>query len=181
MSVQKVSGHVLLENRDIYWRYKIQETLYIGKWGFSLLQSRHLEISHSSPNNHQLPHCIFLNLIDGLKSLPFQRWFWFWEKPEVTGHQIWAVGWLSHLGDLMFCKKTLHKMWCISVLVVMMKLPVHQLPIAVAFWIIWIVAVEECSRLMENLVQIRCSTCSFWVWQLYSTHAHSIASTTPTD
>ena len=30
----------------------------------------------------------------------------------------------------------------------------HQLPIAVAFWIIWIVSVEECSRLMQNLMQV---------------------------
>ena len=30
-------------------------------------------------------------------------------KPEVTGHQIWALGGLSHLGDLMFCQKTLPK------------------------------------------------------------------------
>ena len=36
----------------------------------------------------------------------------------------------------------------------------HQLPIAAAFWIIWIVSVEECSNLMQNLIQIRCSTCS---------------------
>ena len=65
-----------MKKRDIYWRrYKIQETLYIGRWCLSLLQSRHLGTSHSSPNCHQLPHHIFLNLIDGLKSLPFQRWF----------------------------------------------------------------------------------------------------------
>ena len=35
----------------------------------------------------------------------FQRWFQFWEKPEVTGCQMWAVGGLSHLGDLMFHQK----------------------------------------------------------------------------
>ena len=29
-------------------------------------------------------------------------------------HQIWVVGGLSHLGDLMFWQKTLHKTWCIS-------------------------------------------------------------------
>ena len=29
--------------------------------------------SHSSPNCHQLPCYIFLNLINHLKSLPFQR------------------------------------------------------------------------------------------------------------
>ena len=34
----------------------------------------------------------------------------------------------------------------------------HQLPIAAAFWIIQIVSVEECSSLMQNLMQICCST-----------------------
>ena len=56
-------------------------------------------------NPHRLLHHIFLNLIDGLKSYPFQGWFKFWEKPEISGHQIWAVGGLNHLGDLMFCPK----------------------------------------------------------------------------
>ena len=36
----------------------------------------------------------------------------------------------------------------------------HQLPIAASFWIIWIVSAEECSSLMQNLMQILCSTCS---------------------
>ena len=34
----------------------------------------------------------------------------------------------------------------------------HQLPIAAAFWIIWIVSMEESSNLTQNLMQIRCST-----------------------
>ena len=34
----------------------------------------------------------------------------------------------------------------------------HQVPIA--FWIIQIVSVEECPSLMQNLMQICCSTCS---------------------
>ena len=71
---------------------KIQETLYIGQWCFSPVQSRHLGTSHRSPSHHQLPRGIFLNFINSLKSFPFQRLFWFWEKLEVTGHQIWAVG-----------------------------------------------------------------------------------------
>ena len=33
----------------------------------------------------------------------------------------------------------------------------HQLHIAVAFWIIWIVCTEECSSLMRNLMQVHCS------------------------
>ena len=65
-----------VKNRDIYWRQNnIQETLYTGQWYLSPRQSRHLGPSHSSPNCHQLPHHIFLNLINGLKLLPFQRWF----------------------------------------------------------------------------------------------------------
>ena len=34
----------------------------------------------------------------------------------------------------------------------------HQFPIAAAFWIIWIVSAEECSSLMQNLVETHCST-----------------------
>ena len=63
-SVQKVSSHVTWKNKNIYWRHKLQETLYIGQWCLSPLQSRHVGTSHSSPNCHQLPHCIFLNLIN---------------------------------------------------------------------------------------------------------------------
>ena len=81
----------IIKNTDIYWkRYKTQDTLYIGQWCLSPLQSRHLGISHNSPSHHQLPHHIFL----------------------------------------------------------------------VAFWIIRIVSAEECSSLMQNLMQIYCSTCS---------------------
>ena len=55
----------------------------------------------------------------------------------------------------------------------------HQLPIAAAFWITWIVSMEECSSLLQNLTQIHCSSHSFWMWQPHSRHAHSMASTTP--
>ena len=34
----------------------------------------------------------------------------------------------------------------------------HQLPKAAAFWIIWILSVEECSSLTQNWMQICCST-----------------------
>ena len=36
----------------------------------------------------------------------------------------------------------------------------HQLPVAAAFCIIQIVSAEECSNLMQNLMQIPCSTLS---------------------
>ena len=68
------------------------------------LHSRHLGTSHSSPSCYQLPHCIFLNLIDSLKSLPFQV-ILVLGKAKVTGCQIGALGGLNHLGDLMFHQK----------------------------------------------------------------------------
>ena len=52
-----------MKNRGIYWRrHKIRETLYRGWWCLSPFQSRQLGTSHSSPNHHQLPGSIFLNL-----------------------------------------------------------------------------------------------------------------------
>ena len=63
--------------------------------------------------------------------------------PEITEHQIWAVGGLSYLGDLMFHQKTaldvMHE-WahCGE------EAANHQLPIAAAFRIIRIVSAEEC-------------------------------------
>ena len=117
-----------MKNRGISWRrYKTQET-YIWQWHLTSLQNRHLGTSHSSPKCSQLPCHNFLNLTDGLKPPPFQRVFQFLEKAEVIGHQTWALGGLSHLGDLMFCQKILHETWCMSRYIVMMKLPVTSCP-----------------------------------------------------
>ena len=49
------------------------------------------------------------------------------------------------------------------------------------FWILQIFSAEECSSLMQNLMQTHCFTQSFWMRWPHSTHAHSIASTAPTD
>ena len=61
----------------------------------------------------------------------------------------------------------------------------HQLPKAVAFWIIWIVSVEEYSNLMQNLMQIwrfvALPAQSFWMQWPHSACAHAIASTAPTN
>ena len=63
-----------MKTRDSCWRrYKIQETLYIGQWRLSPLQNRHHGTSHSSPNCHRQTCHTFLNLIDGLKSLPLSK------------------------------------------------------------------------------------------------------------
>ena len=62
-------------------------------------------------------------------------------KPEVTGHQIWAIRGLSHLGNLMFGQKNLHKTWCMSYVDGLCwcdEAANHQLPIAASYWIIQI-------------------------------------------
>ena len=59
----------------------------------------------------------------------------------------------------------------------------HQLPIAVAFWITWIVFVEECSSLMQNLMQFHGSTYSV-IWNVTATQytrSPNVLSTSPTD
>ena len=55
----------------------------------------------------------------------------------------------------------------------------HQLPIVVAFWVMEVVSMLECSSLTQNLC--RFFTQSFWIWRPHNTHAHSIVSTAPTD
>ena len=105
------------------------------------------------------PSC-FLNLIDCLKSLPFQRWFQLWKKPEGTGCRILAVeglrieshGWFDVLPKH-FVRDVMHE-WahCHD------KAANEQLPIAVAFWIVPMISMEECSSLMQHLIQISCSS-----------------------
>ena len=70
-SVQKVFSHII-------WKVEIfieEDTRNIAhrKKCLSPFQSRHLRTSHSFLNFLQLPCHIFLNLINGLKSLSFQR------------------------------------------------------------------------------------------------------------
>ena len=145
-----------IKNRDVYWRrYKIQETLYVGQWRLSSLQSRHLGTSHISPNYHQLPCHIFLNLNDGLSKMILvlgkARSHW---EPNLGCKGAESPGWFdvlpkSSAWDMMHtqarcCDKAVN----------------HQLPRAAAFWIICLGPMEESSSLTQNLMQICCSTCS---------------------
>jgi hypothetical protein len=41
--------------------------------------------------------------------LPFNGDFELWEKPEVARNQIWAVGGLTDLGDVLLCHIILHE------------------------------------------------------------------------
>ena len=131
-SVQKVSSHIIWKIETFIeedTRYK-KQCVHGTMIPLSPLQSRHLGTSHNSPNHHQLPTMFswISTTIWNLFLLPFQRLFSFWEKAEVTGHQIWAVSGLSHLGYLMFNQKTLHKTQHMSGHIVVMKLPISSCP-----------------------------------------------------
>jgi len=67
--------------------------------------------------------CVLCNLCIH-KSPPFEWQFYLWEKPEVTGSQIWAVGGLTDLGDVMLFqkKKSLHESCRMGRVIVVMKL-----------------------------------------------------------
>ena len=136
-----------MKNRDIYWRrYKIQETLYIGQWCLSPLQSRHFGTSHSFPQSPSAAPSYF----------PESHW-----QPEISslskvilvfgkavscrapnlGYEgVESPEWFD-ISPKDSARDTMHKQ-------------AHcrdgaancQLPRAVAFWIIWIVSMEECSN-----------------------------------
>ena len=146
-----------MKNRDIYWRrYKTQETLYRGQWYLSPLQSRHLGTSHSSPSRHQLLHGYFpeshrrsessslSKVISVLGKARSQR------APDLVSRGAQSPGWF----DVSPKNCMRHDVWadefwwsCPS--------PVVR---GAAFWITWIVSVEECSGLTQNLMQIHCCT-----------------------
>ena len=149
------------KRRHIYWRrYKIQETLYIGQWCLCPLQSRHLGTSHSSPSCHQLAHRIFLNFTDGLIFLPFQKWFLVLGKakshraPNPGCRRAELPGWFDILPKNSAWDVMHEQVHCCD------EAANHRLPRAAAFWLIQIVSMEKCSSLIQNLMQIHCSTCS---------------------
>ena len=128
-----------MKNRDTYWRrHKVQESLDNNKDKASQSPaSRHLGPSHSSPNSRHLPCHIFLNLFEGLKSLPFQ-------KISVLGKSISCSvpnqGWRVQ----MFSETTLHDMLHEGSR--FLDAPAnHLLPIAAAFRVIRTVSTDEWS------------------------------------
>ena len=117
-----------MKNRDIYWRYKTQETLYIGQWCLSPLQSRCLGTSHSSPNLHQLPPLSFPES---------HRWSEFFSLSKVIlvlgkarSHTVPNLGCRGPESSGWFdvLPKTLHETYCMSGCIVVMKLPITKCP-----------------------------------------------------
>ena len=151
-----------MKNGDIYRRrYKLQETLYIGHWCLSPLQSGHLVTLHKFS---QLPSA-------SLSYFLVSHW---WSEIFSLSKVILVLGKArSHRAPNLGCWVTrgvespgwfdvspknsawdrMHELACCHDEAVN-----HQFPIAAAFWIIPIVSTEECSSLMQNLMQICCST-----------------------
>ena len=148
-----------MKNGDIYWRiYKIQETLYIGQWHISPLQSS------QSPWDltlfSQFPSAAPSYFLDS------HRWSEIFSLSKVIlvlgkarSHRVpnpgfrgaEPPGWFDVL-PINSAQGVMHEWACCHDEAVN-----HQLPIAAAFWVIWIVSAEECSSLTQNLVQICCS------------------------
>ena len=175
-----------MKNRNIYWgRYKIQETLYIEQWCLSPLQSRHLGTSHSSPNHHQLPLHIFLNLINSLKSKVILV---LGKTKSLKAPNLGCRGAESPGGfDILpqnSAQDVMHEWVCCPD-----EAANHSLLIAVAFWVTWIVTWRnvkfnakfdtdallyllshfECSgRTVHTLTQLRLPQ-----WSRHCSHMHS--------
>ena len=162
-SVQKVSSHAI---RKIETKYK--KHCNVSQWCLSPLQSRHLEPHTVVPVTISCP-VIFSWISSRVWNLfPFKSDFSFGNR-QVAGHQIWAMGgWVTWV-ICCFAKKAawdvMHE-WarCSG------EAGNHQLLIAVAFWILQIVSVEECSSLMQNLMQIHCSAHCLFEWEGHTVH-----------
>ena len=127
-----------MKNRNIYWRYKIQETVYKGQWYLSPLQSRHLGASHSSsqspsaapsnfPESHWWSELLSLSkVIFVLGKARSHR------APNLGFRRAESPGWFDVLPKNSVQDVIQEQAHCCD------EAANHQLPIAEAFWIIWI-------------------------------------------
>ena len=160
-SAPKVSSQPCnMKERDICWRrYKIQEILYTGQWCLSPLQSRHLgtpQFSQSpSAARSYFPESHWQSKISSLSKVIFilgktrSR-----RTPNLGCSGAESAGWFD-VSPKNSAQDVMHEQVCCCD-----EAANHQLPIAAAFWIIWIASVEECSSLAQNWMQIPCSSCS---------------------
>ena len=177
-SVQKVSSHTIWKIETFIEGDTTYKTLYIRQWCLSPLQSRHLGTSHSSPSRCQLPYfpeshrwSEISSLSKGILVLGTARS----HRASNLGHRGW-VTWVVWCFTKNSARDVMHEWACCPD-----EAANHQLPTAAAFWTMRIVSTEECLSLMQNWMQVHCSTQSFWMGRPHSTHTRSMTSTTPTD
>ena len=145
-----------MKSRDIYWRrYKIQKTSYTGQWcpfkvgtlGPHTVLPIAISCTSYFPETHWLPEISSLSkVILGLGKARILR------VPNLGCRGTESPEWFDVLPKN-FAQDMMHEQErCRD------EAANHQLSRAAAFWIIWIVPVEECSSLMQNLMQIHCYT-----------------------
>ena len=169
-----------MKNRDTYWRrYKKQETLYLGQWRLSSLQSRHPGMpTHKFPQlQHDVPCALVAKAVEWILSRSYVKILatvvFGIPRSASSSHTVsWSlliaacthslfsgvllVAGLPGHGLLSTDSRPSLKHLChTSVCALLIKLSLK------AFWILQIVSVEECSSLTWNLMQICCSTSSF--------------------
>ena len=144
-----------IKHRDIYWRRcKIQEMLYTGQWWLSSLQSRHLGTSHSSLSLHQLPlYCIFLNPSSLSKVILVLGKTRSCRVPNLGCSGTKSPGW-SDVSQKNTAQDVMHEPACCHD-----EAANHQLPVVVAFWIIWIVSTTQYTCLLNGFY------CPHWLVQ----------------
>ena len=146
-----------MTNRDMYWRRcKIQETLLIRQWHLSPLQSKHLGTSYSVLLIALSCPLVFSISLMVWNVFPFRGDFSLGKTRSHRGPNLGCRR-AESPGCLLFHKKTARdvmqkQLHCCD------EAANHQLLIAAAFWIIQIVSTEEHSSLMQNVMQIHCST-----------------------
>ena len=157
--VQKVSSHVIwkievyIENDTWYKKHYTSDNdalapFKVGTFGSHTI----LPIGISCPIIFSWISSMVWNLF------PFKGDFSFGKSQKSQGAKSGPLGGLSEsLGWFDVSLKSsvwdmMHERLCCD------EAANHQVPIAVAFWIIQIVSVEEYSGLMQNLIQVHCST-----------------------
>ena len=164
LCLESIQAHTL-KSRDLYWRsYKTQETLCIWQWCLSPLQSRHLG-SHTVlpitiscllyfPESRQQSEICSLSKVILVLG---KAWNHRAPSPGYSGAK--APGWFNvsqknSAGDVM------HEWACCR-----NEAANHGLPIAVAFWIIWIDSAEfklnakfDANLLLYSLSQFKCNS-----------------------
>ena len=158
-----MSSHVIWKIGDIYWRrYKIQETLYIGQRTRNNDASVPFKVVILGPHT-VLPVTISCPVIF-LESHPWSeisslsKVILVWGKarshraPNLGCRWAESPGWFGVLPKNSAWNVMHEQVHCRD------EAANHQLPIPAGFWTILIVSAEECSSIMQSLMQIHWST-----------------------
>ena len=149
-----------MKNRDIYWRrYKIQETLCMGQWHLSSLQSRHLGTHTVLPITISYPIIFSWISLTVWNLFPFKGDFSFGKSQKSQGAKYGLYGgWVTWM-IWCFLKNLFTR--CDAWASVLLSWWSWQSPVAHSCGLLNHLNrfFEGMFKLNTNLMQIRCSTC----------------------